>query len=282
MKTRILVAIPIALVLIAALVVQSWLLVALIALISIVGQAEMLRALASRGAKPVWAVAMAFCLLTLPVLLGSGTGMLLVAFVLCIMAAGALAMFGRKTDFEGVQKTVLAMAYPQLFLVFAYLIVFEFTNMQPVGSNPIVLVMAVLPPIFCDIFAYFFGCAFGKKKLCPHLSPKKTVAGAVAGVAGGLIAGFLVWLLMASGLVFRLTFAMPLGHFLLLGALIAVCAQAGDLFASFIKRHYEIKDFGHLLPGHGGILDRIDSILYALPIVYLYFIVYNASAAMLR
>jgi phosphatidate cytidylyltransferase len=82
---------------------------------------------------------------------------------------------------------------------------------------------------------------------------------------------------MASGAVIHiLQWNMGLVHFLVLGVMVAGISQFGDLAASFVKRHFEIKDFGKILPGHGGILDRIDSILFALPIVYIYFIVYNS------
>lgn len=277
MKTRILVAIPIALVLIAALVLQSWVLVALFALLSFIGQAEMMRALDGKGSRVVRTVPFVFAAATILLLYFFGLGMLLTAFILCVMVLFAITMFGRRYDFESLLKSVFTMVYPQMFFAFAYLIAFQFTDMRLLGSNPIVLVAAVLPPICSDILAYFFGRAFGKRKLCPEISPKKTVAGSIAGLAGGLIAGLLIWMFMASGIWVRaLYWDMGIAHFLVLGVIVAGVSQLGDLAASFVKRHFSIKDFGTLLPGHGGILDRIDSILFSLPIVYIYFIVYNS------
>lgn len=288
MKTRILVGIPIGLLMIAALALQSWVLIGLILLLSIAGQYEILKVLESKGSPVIKSVPFIFAAASLPVLLFIrpemlGLEILLVLFVICLMALFVIAMFRSQYNFESLLKSVLAMIYPQFFLIFAYLITIRFTNMQFVGTNPVVLVMAVIPPVFCDIFAYFFGRAFGKKKLCPLISPKKTVAGSIAGLLGGLIAALLVWMFMASGLfIHGFVWNMDVINFLILGVAVAGVSQFGDLSASFIKRHFEIKDYGKILPGHGGILDRVDSILFSLPIVYLYFIVYNSYAAAIR
>ena len=279
MKTRILVAIPIGLVLIAALVLQSWVLVALFAALSFIAQAEMMRTLNTQGSPVVRAVPFVFTGATVFLLYYYGLGMLFIALILCSMALFIITMMNRRYDFDSLIKSVFTMVYPQMFFAFAYMIAYQFTNMQIMGSNPVVLVAAILPPIFCDIFAYFFGRSFGKKKLCPSISPNKTVAGSVAGLAGGLIAGLLIWMFMASGIfIHALYWDMGVVHFILLGVIVAGVSQFGDLGASFVKRHFSIKDFGTLLPGHGGILDRIDSILFSLPIVYIYFIVYNSYA----
>ena len=108
-----------------------------------------------------------------------------------------------------------------------------------------------------DTFAYFSGMLFGKRKLCPHISPKKTVAGAIGGVLG-CIAGFVVFGVICNC-------ALGQDHQLWLLALIAIplsiAGQFGDLAASVVKRNFEVKDYGNLFPGHGGVLDRFDSII---------------------
>lgn len=108
-----------------------------------------------------------------------------------------------------------------------------------------------------DTFAYFSGMLFGRRKLCEHISPKKTVAGAIGGVIG-CMAGFVIF-----GFICNAAYGQD--HKLWLLALIAVplsaAGQFGDLAASAVKRVYGVKDYGKLFPGHGGVLDRFDSII---------------------
>lgn len=110
-----------------------------------------------------------------------------------------------------------------------------------------------------DICAYFIGIALGKHKLCPHLSPKKSIEGAVGGVAGSTILSVLF-------MIYVLKEPWHLG--LLIGVFGSVVAQLGDLSASAFKRQMGIKDYGKLIPGHGGILDRFDSVLFVAPVIY--------------
>ena len=115
-----------------------------------------------------------------------------------------------------------------------------------------------------DTFAYIFGNLFGKTKLCPKLSPNKTVEGSVGGILGSVL----------LTLFFAKYFGLyPLWKFILLSLLGAIIAQFGDLAASKIKRMTKIKDFGFIMPGHGGILDRFDGILFTAPFIY-YFVSY--------
>lgn len=110
-----------------------------------------------------------------------------------------------------------------------------------------------------DTFAYTAGRLFGKRKLCPEISPKKTVAGAIGGILG----------CAAALMIFAYIGGFGIARFAVMGVVCAVVCEFGDIFASIIKRQYNIKDYGNILPGHGGILDRIDSIIVAAPIIYL-------------
>ena len=114
-----------------------------------------------------------------------------------------------------------------------------------------------------DIFAYITGKLFGKRKLAPHISPKKTKEGSF----GGLVASA-----SFSTLYFSLWLGVinPLPAFLL-GVLCGISAQAGDLFESVIKRSNSVKDSGRIMPGHGGVLDRLDGVYFAAPILFIYF-----------
>lgn len=111
-----------------------------------------------------------------------------------------------------------------------------------------------------DTFAYFIGRWCGRHKLAPQLSPGKTIEGSIGGLVGAILVGgaFGHWI------------HLPLEHGLAVGALAGVMGQVGDLFESALKRELGIKDFGRVLPGHGGALDRFDSLLFVAPLAYLY------------
>lgn len=109
----------------------------------------------------------------------------------------------------------------------------------------------------CDMGAYFSGVTLGKHKLCPTISPKKTVEGAV----GGILSSIVVTLILS--LCFKKAILLPM----LLTVPFCILGMIGDLFASAIKRSVDLKDYGNLIPGHGGILDRLDSILMISPLL---------------
>lgn len=116
-----------------------------------------------------------------------------------------------------------------------------------------------------DIFAYFGGRFFGKHKLCPGVSPKKTIEGAVSGIL--FCSLFFVLYAMIIGKLENI--APNYAIIALIGAFISVISQFGDLAASAIKRDYGVKDYGKIFPGHGGVLDRFDSILAVAPFLYM-------------
>lgn len=115
----------------------------------------------------------------------------------------------------------------------------------------------------CDTGAYFIGKLFGKHKLCPTLSPKKTVEGAIGGILFSVCGTSLV------NVVYSVIFNKTPDYVLwaVIAAVLSVFAQFGDLAMSFIKRNYSVKDYGDIMPGHGGILDRFDSVIFVTPLV---------------
>lgn len=117
-----------------------------------------------------------------------------------------------------------------------------------------------------DTAAYFTGVSIGKHKLCPELSPKKTIEGALGGIVGGAALSLLY------GIIIKYFVAIPIVYFPIICAAIggigAIVSQLGDLTASSIKRYVNIKDYGKIFPGHGGVIDRFDSILFTAPLVY--------------
>ncbi len=121
------------------------------------------------------------------------------------------------------------------------------------------LAIALLGTWICDTGAYFVGRAWGKHRFFPQISPKKTLEGAI----GGFVTGVIAVALLGYGLV-RLNIAVGL----ILGVLIVLAATFGDLAESVIKRQVGVKDSGQIIPGHGGMLDRLDSLMFVTPLVY--------------
>ena len=119
-----------------------------------------------------------------------------------------------------------------------------------------------------DTFAYLFGIIFGKHKLCPSISPKKTIEGALGGIFGSLILlNLFNYFVLKNNIVFVT----------LSGIILSIVAQIGDLFASKIKREMGIKDFSNIIKGHGGFLDRFDSIIFVTPLVYIVFYIFGGN-----
>lgn len=122
------------------------------------------------------------------------------------------------------------------------------------------LLLALNFACVCDMGAYFVGVNFGKTKLCPEISPNKTVEGALGGIASSIVVSLIITL--CYGYYGKI---LPV---MLLTIPFCAAGMTGDLFASIIKRKVGIKDYGNLIPGHGGILDRVDSVLFIAPLVF--------------
>ncbi|MDR2157581.1 MAG: phosphatidate cytidylyltransferase [Clostridiales Family XIII bacterium] len=192
-----------------------------------------------------------------------GSVLALWAFLTVALSLVCLFRTGKYTLADAM-ITMTGVFYVIFFLFHAALIVYFF----PVGSagntwirfeNPLWLV--IFAAFGSDIFAYFAGSLMGKHRLCPNISPKKTVEGAIGGVVGSAA------LCGAFG-----DFAVPgfVVNSIIVGVLGGLVSQAGDLAASVIKRQTGVKDYGNLIPGHGGVLDRIDSVLFTAPTVFYY------------
>ena len=127
------------------------------------------------------------------------------------------------------------------------------------------VILTLYGPWISDVFAYFCGRLFGRHQLIPDVSPKKTVEGAIGGVVFCALAAMLYGFILKT-FIGEITSVSYLS-LALIGVVIAVISQTGDLIMSHIKRKYGIKDYGFILPGHGGILDRFDSVLGVVPLV---------------
>jgi phosphatidate cytidylyltransferase len=158
--------------------------------------------------------------------------------------------------------TLFGFFYVAFLLSFIYLI-----RMHLLGSAFVWLIF--ISAFGCDTCAYFTGKLLGKHKLVPNLSPNKTVEGAVGGVLGAGLLAMLYGLFLAKVVHLTNMNANLMIYSTVVGLVGAVFASFGDLAASSIKRLKNIKDFGSIFPGHGGVLDRFDSVIFAAPMVYM-------------
>ncbi len=184
----------------------------------------------------------------------------------------------RKFAFKKALNTLIAFVYPAfLFLFFIFLNHFNempVSKLVDIDSNVsvFILVTAIVIPMITDTFAMLTGSLIGGKKLCPKLSPNKTVAGAVGGIIWCVLFGACVYLIFGcieSFAPFMEIF--PIWAYLIVVLLGSVIAQCGDLFESLVKRRAGVSDSGKILPGHGGMLDRIDSYIYMAPYILIAF-----------
>ena len=157
------------------------------------------------------------------------------------------------------------------YLMLSLLRIFQM-DFLPIGDTDLqigqfIVLLPLLAAWGADTCALFAGMFFGKHKLAPVVSPKKTVEGAVGGVVGGAVLVLLAALLMNT----FLDLDMPIWAALVLGGVGAVLGEIGDLSFSIIKRQTGIKDYGHIFPGHGGVLDRFDSVLFVAPFAEILF-----------
>ncbi len=174
-----------------------------------------------------------------------------------------------KTRFEHVGLTMVAS-----FLVSGALgcylrmrtFFYDYDGLFTLGHLRFIVWFCLAGAVFADTFALFVGVKFGKKKLCPNVSPKKTVEGAIGGVIGSAVINIIA-IFVCNALCHK-PFPIPVWVMIILAFIIPVISMLGDLVASTIKRNYGIKDFGNLIPDHGGIMDRADSIGFVAPFVY--------------
>ncbi len=141
------------------------------------------------------------------------------------------------------------------------------TGIRAMDGGLYLLGMTILVPVITDIFAYFIGRSCGKHKLAPVISPKKTIEGSIGGTV------YAVAILALISTILKVTNVLDVSYetLILYVILASVVGQFGDLALSSVKRIVGVKDYGNLLPGHGGILDRFDSLLFVLPFTYLFF-----------
>ena len=267
MKTRVLTAVVGLPILIAALVVRGWFAELLIVCLTLIGLRECYLALRTAGYKPcVWGGYLAaVAMWPLSLLLGVRDPLLLVAAAMGVSMSGVI--LSRQPSFPDAAASM----YPLVACLMPFSMFMMMLN-TTYGTVPGVALITLAFAIAygCDVLAYLGGRTFGRHKLCPTVSPKKTVEGAVSGVLGGVLFA------LACRAVFVYAFRMPMPGIpaaVFLGLLGSYAGQIGDLTASLLKRHSGLKDYGKLFPGHGGVMDRFDSVIFTLIVIYCYTLV---------
>lgn len=244
----------------------AWATLALLCALSVVGAHELLSAVCKKAtADRWWGLAGAMGIFVICLGYGQGNTMavlekyILAAFVLLVFVC-MICEYGKGNALTFLDVAAIFTAGIAIPLALGCLMKLRLLEH---GSG---LVLIPLVSAFCsDSAALFAGMAFGKHKLAPKVSPKKTREGAVGGIVGGMVGMILYRIIFFLCTVVQLN----IGWCILLGFVGAVMGQLGDLSFSCVKRQYGIKDYGKLLPGHGGVLDRFDSVIFAAPVIWL-------------
>lgn len=194
-------------------------------------------------------------------------------FVLASLILVACLIFGRNATINDISNVILCLTYTGLMLGLAFSLRFLIPNninkgiFNFTGRWSFLFVYTIV--VVTDSAAYLVGRKFGRTKLCPHLSPNKTVAGAVGGLVFGALFGVgALYIYPIIRTTDYLVLVLTVG--LLFCAIISCSVQIGDLVESKFKRSFDVKDFGKILPGHGGILDRFDSFIFSGSLFYLF------------
>lgn len=266
MKTRIISGAIIAIVTVGLLVLNGWVLFAACFLLSLIGMHEFFKGFNSMDVKPcypigVCSVVVLYAIAALgPYGLGvyeDNTSNWIMLWLFATVIACLLYLFKiNNRKLEDGMATITGIVYVGFFF-------YHLAAIGMLDNLKIFVWMVMITAFVTDTSAYFAGVFFGKHKMTPVISPKKTWEGAVGGVIGTII---------VSG-IFGYFFMKPMiVDCMIMGLLGAVISMFGDLTASIFKRKMGIKDYGNLIPGHGGILDRFDSVLFTAPMIYYYLV----------
>lgn len=183
-----------------------------------------------------------------------------IVFLVVVFLFSRILFENGKYKMDDVAYTLFGIIYIPYLLSFTIMI-------RNMGRGFEYIWLVLIGAMVTDIFAYFSGVLLGKKKIIPDISPKKTVEGSIGGALGCMMVMILYGVLLINRPGME---PVSLWHFAVLGILCGILSQIGDWSASAIKRTTGIKDFGNLIPGHGGIMDRCDSVLFVAPVIYFY------------
>lgn len=230
-----------------------------LAMVSLVGMTEIYRVYRIQVGSPLYMVGAAATMIWYMMLYTDMTNYFDILLICMLVAAMAVYVFGfPKVSTRQVMVTVFGFVYVSVMLSYIF-------RIRESAGGVYTVWLVFLCSWVSDTCAYLAGVTMGKHKLAPVLSPKKSVEGFIGGVVGAVALGLLYAAIFGKHVPFHISplFVFPVTCFI--GSMISVI---GDLAASAIKRKHDIKDYGRLIPGHGGILDRFDSVIFTAPMVW--------------
>ena len=285
MIKRVITAILLILVIGAGIWLQGWPLRAILLISMVMSLSEMYRAFRKIGYDPVRWVGYVYCVLAVLaqayyVTLNDKRLFVSISPAMLALVVGLLLGFTNirlkgKVAFDSMMATVFPMLYPGLF----FSLIIPLQDLDTRLASTLALILTFFIASVNDTFALFVGMKFGKHRLSPQISPNKSWEGSIAGLIASVLFAMLVpWVAfrlapkvpsIAADLA--VSHYPPLWTFGVLGLVAGALSQIGDLVASLVKRHCGIKDFGTIFPGHGGMLDRMDGILFCGVACYVFF-----------
>ena len=231
---------------------------------------EVFRAMKNAGNRPVEWPVWACVLISIPVFLITRHSYFVILLMGCACVLTCVNVLFRK---EPSLTDLMFSCLPMFSVLLPGMCMLSFQQFPDRLMQTYYILLSFGVPLMGDTAALFVGSRYGRRPFCPRVSPHKTVEGALGGLLGSI-----VWA-VAQHLIYAIfTPVPPLWHPVVVGVIGGLLGQVGDLFASLEKRHCGIKDFGHIFPGHGGMMDRLDSVFFATLAVYLYTIIYTAPA----
>lgn len=243
---------------------------------AVVGAFEMFKSLKKGGFNPFALPVMLSCIIIYPLTLWLNSSGILITIALGgILSVANLVLKHKTRELKDLAATIFIIIYP-----LSIMMLMSVMNHALGDLLSIFLIFAIV--VLTDSMAYFVGVTVKGPKMCPSISPKKTISGGIGGLFGGMIGAVITFLMFdcfslfdsfknvtTFGLFENIWISLPV--YLFIGLIGGILSEIGDLGASIIKRKIGIKDYGNIFPGHGGVMDRIDSFLFVIPAVFIAF-----------
>jgi len=243
-------------------------LLCLVLIINTVSQYEFYKLAEKKGTYPLKSAGLLFGISVPFLFYYKGISILAWLLIGSLLIVLLIELFRNKQNaLQNVAVTFFGIVYPTIFFSFVILIREISKRADILNEQGGILLIAVFIIIWiCDTAAFFVGKAVGKHKLYERISPHKTMEGGIAGFIGAIVTAYIFYLLYPQ--------LLSLYHFLIIGTIVGIFSQIGDLVESLFKRDALVKDSSAILPGHGGFMDRFDAPIFLAPLIYFYLIAF--------